>query len=184
MGQSVLAWQLHKIICRKMGNKSGTPVLRQEDIGVLITTSGMDETQVRECFDNFVEEHPNGKMKKKDFRDMMEKALPNEDAKKMEKHMFRIYDTNDDGTVDFVEFMLVFHIMSDGSPEEVLARIFRVFDVNSDGSVSKKELERLIRDMYGLINEENPSQASQEFIAKSAFSEMDQDNDEKVTLEE
>ena len=29
-----------------MGNKSGTPVLRQEDIDVLITTSGMDETQV------------------------------------------------------------------------------------------------------------------------------------------
>jgi len=125
-----------------MGNKSGTPVLRQEDIDVLTTTSGMDEAQVRECFDNFVAEHPNGKMKKGDFRDMMEKALPNEDAKKMEKHMFRIYDTNDDGTIDFIEFMTVYHIMTGGTPEEVLTRIFRVFDVNRlvQYRVNKKRL--------------------------------------------
>ena len=61
--------------------------------------------------------------------------------------MFRVYDANDDGYVDFVEFMvripswkrkywifydiqMIFYIMSDGSPEEVLAKIFRVFDVN------------------------------------------------------
>ena len=80
--------------------------------------------------------------------------------------MFRVYDANDDGYVDFVEFMvntficichcicvvydghadfvylsdgitmmglcvqMIYYIMSDGSPEEVLAKIFRVFDVN------------------------------------------------------
>ena len=30
-----------------MGNKNGTPVLRQEDIDILTNTSGMDEAQVR-----------------------------------------------------------------------------------------------------------------------------------------
>ena len=34
-------------------------------------------------------------------------ALPNtKDAKNMEKHMFRLYDSNDDGSIDFVEFMV------------------------------------------------------------------------------
>ena len=34
-------------------------------------------------------------------------ALPQrDDADKMEKHMFRVYDANDDGYVDFVEFMV------------------------------------------------------------------------------
>ena len=63
--------------------------------------------KVRECFDNFLAEHPNGKMKKGDLRDMLEKALPSsKDAKNMEKHMFRLYDSNDDGSIDFVEFMV------------------------------------------------------------------------------
>merc|ERR1711962_1151760 len=101
-------------------------------------------------------------MKKKDFREMMAKALPKKDAGKMEKHVFRIYDTNNDGYIDFPEFMIVFYIMSDGSPEEVLGKIFRVFDVNSDDS----------------------EQASEKFIATSAFAEMDKDADGKITKEE
>ena len=37
---------------------------------------------------------------------MILQALPSSDAGKMEKHMFRIYDANDDGYIDFVEFMV------------------------------------------------------------------------------
>jgi len=110
--------------------------------------------------------------------------MPKKDAGKMEKHVFRIYDSNNDGVIDFVEFMVVFYIMSDGTPQEVLAKIFRVFDVNSDGTINKKELSRLIKDMYGLINADNPEQASKEFISASAFAEMDKDEDGKITTEE
>ena len=51
----------------------------------------------------------------------MQKALPGKDAGKMEKHVFRIYDANNDGYIDFTEFMLVYPIMNDGTPEEVTA---------------------------------------------------------------
>merc|ERR1711972_1286176 len=167
-----------------MGSKNGKPVLTDDQAQALANSSGLDVVQVREHFDAFVAEHPNGKMKKKDFREMMSKALPKKDAGKMEKHVFRIYDTNNDGYIDFVEFMVVFYIMSDGTPEEVLSKIFRVFDVNSDDSITKKELTRLIKDMYGLLNNDNPEQASEKFIATSAFAEMDKDADGKITKEE
>merc|ERR1712038_1391141 len=166
------------------GSKNGKPVLTEQQAEQLAQSSGLDVVQVREQFDAFVLEHPNGKMKKKDFREMMAKALPKKDAGKMEKHVFRIYDTNNDGYIDFPEFMIVFYIMSDGSPEEVLGKIFRVFDVNSDDSITKKELTRLIKDMYGLLNNDNPEQASEKFIATSAFAEMDKDADGKITQEE
>jgi Ca2+-binding EF-hand superfamily protein len=167
-----------------MGQKNGKPVLTEEQAESLAASSGMDASQVREQFDAFVAEHPNGKMKKKEFREMMTKAMPKKDASKMESHVFRIYDSNNDGVIDFVEFMVVFYIMSDGTPQEVLAKIFRVFDVNSDGTINKKELGRLIKDMYGLINADNPEEASKEFIAASAFAEMDKDEDGKITTEE
>ena len=167
-----------------MGSKNGKPVLREEDITALCKSSGLDEAQVKESFEAFVAEHPNGKMKPKDFREMMSKALPKKDASKMEKHVFRIYDSNNDGYIDFTEFMLIFFIMSDGAPEEVLTKIFRVFDVNSDGTITQKEMTKLIKDMYGLLKSEDPNLAAKDLIAKSAFAEMDQDQDGKVTTTE
>jgi len=168
-----------------MGSKNGKPVLREEDIVKLCQTSGKDEAEVRQIFDAFVEEHPNGKMKKKDFRKMMEQALPKKEAGKMDDHVFRIYDKNNDGVIDFVEFLVVYHIMSDGSPEEVLKQIFRVFDVNNDGTISNKELNRLVKDMMGLIKDvDNPEEATKDMISKSAFSEMDKDDDGKVSADE
>merc|ERR1711953_891615 len=163
-----------------MGNKNGTPVLRQEDIEVLCNSSGLEESQVRECFDSFVEAHPNGRMKKGDFREMMEKALPKKDAKKMEDHMFRLYDTNNDGTIDFTEFMLVYLIMTDGTPQEVLTRIFRIFDVNSDGEITKKELKKLLKDMHGLIKTVDAAQATEDMIATTTMAEMDGNEDGKI----
>merc|ERR1712121_604791 len=168
----------------RMGSKNGKPILRDEDVVALSQSSGMTQEEVKDAFNAFVAEHPNGKMKPKDFREIMSSALPKKDASKMEKHVFRIYDTNNDGHVDFVEFMVVFFILSDGSPEEVLTKIFRLFDVNSDGVISKKEMSRLVKDMYGLLKKDDPNISAADLIAKSAFAEMDKDEDGKVSLQE
>ena len=167
-----------------MGSKNGKPVLRDEDVAALSQSSGMSEAEVKDACNASLAEHPNGKMKPKDFREIMSSALPKKDASKMEKHVFRIYDSNNDGYVDFVEFMVVFFILSDGSSEEVLTKIFRLFDVNSDGKITKKELTRLVKDMYGLLKKDDPDVNAIDLIAKSAFAEMDKDEDGKVTAEE
>merc|ERR1712179_595656 len=167
-----------------MGNKNGTPVLREEDLIALCNTSGLDRNQVKTVFNEFLAEHPKGKMAPKDFREMMTKAMPAKDAGKMQKHVFRIYDSNNDGYIDFVEFMLIFHIMSEGTPKEVLEKIFRVFDVNGDETINKKELTRLVKDMYGLITADDPEAKSQAMITKTAFAEMDEDGDGKITAAE
>ena len=80
--------------------------------------------------------------------------------------------------------MVVFFILSDGSPEEVLRKLFRLFDVNSDGTITKKELTRLVKDMYGLLKKDDPNVNAIDLIAKSAFAEMDKDEDGKITAEE
>jgi len=128
--------------------------------------------------------HVCGKLNKHNFKDMMSQALPQKDMSKLEKHVFRVYDTNGDGVIDFVEFMIVFHVLSEGSPEQVLRKIFRVFDVNSDGSISIKEMQRLVADLYGLMEHRDPHQASRELIAATAFREMDTNDDGQVTGDE
>ena len=63
--------------------------------------------------------------------------------------------------------MIVLYVMSNGSPEENLKQIFRVFDINNDGSISLKELQRIVKDLFHLINEQNADEASQEVLAQS-----------------
>ena len=164
-----------------MGSQNGKPVLRQEDLSALSKTSGLEEKNIIGMFNSFIENNPSGSMKKKDFRELMSHALPKKDISKMENHVFRIYDANQDGSVDFHEFMMVFHIMSAGSNEEVLKKIFRVFDVNCDGSVTRKEMNKLINDMYGLLKSGNPDLADKETVARKAFSEMDKNGDGQIT---
>ena len=69
----------------RMGSKNGKPILREEDIEALSKSSGMEAEQVKQAFDSFVSEHPNGKMKPADFKKMMSAAMPKKDAGKMEK---------------------------------------------------------------------------------------------------
>merc|ERR1711934_1225886 len=167
-----------------MGNKNGRPVLRDQDVANFIKTSGLDEVQVREAFKCFMNDHPKGTMKHADFNEMIKRALPSVDATKLAKHVFRVYDTNNDGVIDFIEFMVIYHVMSDGTPEEVLQKIFKVFDANLDGTINKTEMGRLVKDIYSLIKHDDPEAASMEAIASSAFIEMDKDVDGKITVEE
>ena len=74
-----------------MGAKNGKPVLRDEDIRTMMKTSGLTEQQVKDTFQTFLEEHPDGKFDKKEFSAMMQKAMPKKDASKMEKHIFRCF---------------------------------------------------------------------------------------------
>ena len=93
-------------------------------------------------------------MKPTVFKQMVYKMLPISEAEKMESHVLRVYDENNDGVVDFTEFMVMYYIMSEGAPEEVLVKIFRIFDVNSDGVITFSEMNKLIVDMYAILKKE------------------------------
>lgn len=168
-----------------MGCVNGKPVLSDEDLDFIANHTAVSRDEVDIQYQNFLSEHPNGKITRREFRNMMQACFPDANTDKLESHIFRMYDTNGDGHIDFREFMIVLYVMSNGTPEENLKQIFRIFDINNDGSVSKKELGRIVKDLFHLFKkEDNPDKESQETIANKAFKEMDVDGDDKVTEEE
>ena len=125
-------------------------------------------------------------MDRREFREVLNKALPklNKEAiKKVEKHVFRIYDSNGDGFIDFREFMIVFSILSGGDPAVMLKKIFRIFDVNSDGTISKEEMLTLVHDLHVMTNDDSVHESDND-LAKSVFKEMDKNKDSVVSEEE
>merc|ERR1712156_1274781 len=155
-----------------------------EDIDFIARNTAMKREAVEIQYKTFLQKHPDGRISRKSFHMMMKECYPGADTEKLERHIFRMYDSNKDGHIDFREFMIVLYIMSNGSPEENLKQIFRVFDINNDGTITLKELQKIVRDLFHLINEENADEASQELLAQSAFNEMDENHDGQVSEEE
>jgi len=58
---------------------------------------------------------------------------------------------DNNGSVDFQEFLVIGTIISGGSNEEKLKQIFRIFDRDSDGSVSRGEMKGMVEHLFHLI---------------------------------
>ena len=65
------------------------------------------------------------------------KCFPAGNAEEFCVHVFRTFDTDRNGTIDFKEFLLAIDVTSSGSPEEKLNWAFRCVSMFStdDGSV-------------------------------------------------
>ena len=111
-------------------------------------------------------------------RSMMKACYPGADVDKLTKHIWRMYDTNNDGAIDFRELMLVLYIMSDGTAEQNLKQIFKIFDLNNDGKINHEEMEKITKDLSKLFKEDR------ETLAEGIFKEMDTNNDGEISEEE
>ena len=174
---------------RQLGGGAGTdtPIINycEETVNFVIEKTQATREEVEAYYDNYLKDYPDGKIDKKGLREMLKKVCPDQEIGKLENHIFRMYDSNNDGKIDFREFMIVLTVISKGTPQENLEQIFRIFDINNDGTLSKKELYRIVQDLYSLLGkEDNPTDATDKFLAEAAFKEMDVDGDSKVTKEE
>jgi len=167
-----------------MGNvvNGEAKVLNDEDFNFISRNTALSREEVDERYTHFLERHPDGKITKKEFRNMMQVCYPSTDTEKLEKHIFRMYDANGDGFIDFREFMLVLYVLSSGTPEENLKQIFRIFDINNDKAISRKEMDRIVKALFHLLSkEDNPQTETKSAISKQAFKEMDENDDGRIT---
>merc|ERR1711944_109449 len=184
---------VHSYFCEKfqqftLGCLNASPVLCQEDLDFIADHTAIARDEIDQHYDNFLSKYPDGKISRRGFADMMKECFPSRDTTQLESHIFRMYDSNGDGYVDFREFMIVLYVMSHGTPEENLKKIFQVFDINNDGTVSQKELDRVVKDLFQSFKKTKDDADeivnNEENLAKEAFKEMDVNIDGKITQEE
>lgn len=166
-----------------MGNKGGKIVLTDDIVSQISISSGIDPSGVRTQCENFLKEYPKGCMDKKAFRKFIKIALPKINADKMEENLFRMYDTNMDGLISMEEFLIFYHICSEGTPEQNLQKIFRIFDVDNNGVISKPELAKLVKDMSGMMAM-GANNITVDELVESSWREMDSDRDNCISMDE
>ena len=80
----------------------------------------------REWYRGFKHDCPNGQLSKQTIIDICNQILPGGNSTTFVDQIFRIFDKDNNGTIDFKEFMLATDMTSAGTAEEKLAWAFKV----------------------------------------------------------
>ncbi|KAL4658688.1 visinin-like [Arapaima gigas] len=132
-----------------MGNaKSGA--VSKEILEELKLNTKFTEDELCQWYENFQKQCPTGRISLEEFEKIYERFFPNSDAKTYAQHVFRSFDTNDDGTLDFKEYIIALH-MTSSKTELKLEWAFSLYDVDKDGYITKSEVKEICQAIFRMI---------------------------------
>ncbi len=93
----------------------------------------------------FLNECPTGRISQEQFESIYASFFPDADPKAYAQHVFRSFDANSDGTLDFKEYIVALHLTSSGKTVEKLEWAFALYDVDRNGTITKNEIHEIVK---------------------------------------
>ena len=159
--------------------------LSGENLEFLKANTGYDEATIKESHEIFIKECPNGNLTPDKLIDLYTPFIAKGKAEQYCNHVFRTFDTDKNGFIDFKEFLLAVYITSDGTAKQKLESAFRMYDVDGNGVIDQDEMANVMQAIYGMMGEgaKNPGYWADE-RAKCIFIQMDENFDGHITEDE
>lgn len=84
--------------------------LTENDYKFLTTRTGLSKNEIKEVFTKFMANNPDGKLDKIEFTNLMKRLDPDgsKGSDKLFEFVFRAFDSDKNGFVDFNEFMIAY----------------------------------------------------------------------------
>ena len=108
-----------------MGAKNSKDRLNKDDLDFLKTNTHYDEDTINEWYKGFKQDCPDGRLDPQAFMKIYSKCFPSGNAGEFCDHVFRTFDVDKNGFIDFKEFLLAIDVTSSGTPEQKLNWAFR-----------------------------------------------------------
>ena len=140
-----------------MGNKGSKknvppkpPKLKSKDLKFLAKQTGMSKDDINGIFDQFAENNPDAVLDKNEFTRLYMELRP-EPAELIDEiagYVFECFDTDDNGTVNFNEFMVAYAMTSRGEPEDKLDFAFDLYDIDESQTLNRSELRAVLNGWF------------------------------------